>query len=597
MASLGTPLPQFHEAKSSATTLLWQVYHHRPRTQRTKLLALASISFLLFFFLLIRSSRTPDPDYWTKFPSRHPFPNRPEDAQLVMPRPDISVNGSLPQDLSKANPQFHVLVPAEDSSRGVCRTMTSAMILEYPPLSMIGWGLPPSPGATALEQTVQRITRMRDYLRDSHYIHDRDIVLIVDGEDVFFQLPPRVLLQRFQNILRTTNRKLAKKYGYAELPTEGPDAQPELVQKYEQRVLFGASKECIPSLHNDSGCVTVPQSSLPPDVYGWKTDESRDGTRNRPRWLNPGAVMGQAADVRLIYDEMLQQLESDGSNKTDEHYILTQMYGRQEVLRELERRRTTNRAKDWLYRTIGISDANNITGVNARLETGHRYEYGIGVDFESQLFFNQILSRHDVAWVKYSNISRMSTLQMEHRVPREHRLLLPTELAECANPFVQTRFAKDEEMAPPYNETLDKLPDPNERSWVNVPLMTNPHSASIPALVHLNGDKKLRGIWWEKMWFFPWARALLRKYVRNSRGFDSAQSALLGGQDWWDTRGGRGGIWTDEEEWIPLYEVCQGEERDLFDDDLGPFGKENGDPLKPVYNQFGTLIKGEKRRR
>jgi hypothetical protein len=57
MASLGTPLPQFHEAKSSATTLLWQVYHHRPRTQRTRLLALASISFLLLLFLLNRSSR------------------------------------------------------------------------------------------------------------------------------------------------------------------------------------------------------------------------------------------------------------------------------------------------------------------------------------------------------------------------------------------------------------------------------------------------------------------------------------------------------------------------------------------------------------
>ncbi|KAJ5625696.1 hypothetical protein N7510_002005 [Penicillium lagena] len=56
MASLGTPLPQFHEAKSSATTLLWQVYHCRPRTQRTKVLALATISFLLFWFLLSRSS-------------------------------------------------------------------------------------------------------------------------------------------------------------------------------------------------------------------------------------------------------------------------------------------------------------------------------------------------------------------------------------------------------------------------------------------------------------------------------------------------------------------------------------------------------------
>lgn len=57
MATLGTPLPQYHEAKSSATTLLWQIYHHRPRTQRTRVLALATISFLLVLFLLNRSSR------------------------------------------------------------------------------------------------------------------------------------------------------------------------------------------------------------------------------------------------------------------------------------------------------------------------------------------------------------------------------------------------------------------------------------------------------------------------------------------------------------------------------------------------------------
>jgi hypothetical protein len=106
--------------------------------------------------------------------------------------------------------------------------------------------------------------------------------------------------------------------------------------------------------------------------------------------------------------------------------------------------------------------------------------------------------------------------------------------------------------------------------------MTNPHSVSVPVLVHLNGDPKLRNTWWEKMWFFPWARALLRRYVRSAHDFDAAQSALLGGQDWWDMRGGRGGLWTD-------------------DDDLGPWAKENGDPEVPIYNQFGNLIKGKEK--
>jgi hypothetical protein len=60
-------------------------------------------------------------------------------------------------------------------------------------------------------------------------------------------------------------------------------------------------------------------------------------------------------------------------------------------------------------------------------------------------------------------------------------------------------------------------------------------------------------------------------------------------------RGGRGGLWTDDENWVTLSEVCEGQERDLFDDDLGPWAKENGDPDEPVYNQFGNLVKGKEK--
>lgn len=76
----------------------------------------------------------------------------------------------------------------------------------------------------------------------------------------------------------------------------------------------------------------------------------------------------------------------------------------------------------------------------------------------------------------------------------------------------------------------------------------------------------------------PLGRALLRKYVRASQGFEAAQSALLGRQDLWDVRGERGGLWTDGANWVRVSEVCEGQERDLFDNDLGHWSKENGDP-------------------
>jgi hypothetical protein len=56
MASSSTSFPQFDEAKPSATTLLWQAAHYRPRTHRTKAIAFSVLSFLLLLWM-ISSSR------------------------------------------------------------------------------------------------------------------------------------------------------------------------------------------------------------------------------------------------------------------------------------------------------------------------------------------------------------------------------------------------------------------------------------------------------------------------------------------------------------------------------------------------------------
>ncbi|KAJ5722516.1 hypothetical protein N7488_000551 [Penicillium malachiteum] len=591
MAPSSPPLPQFEEVKLATTTMLWRFYHQRPRTPRAKAIAYSAIAFFFFLFI-ISSSRRNEPDFWAKFPSLHPFPESPENAQVALPqRTDIFMNQTLPHDLDKPNPQLHVLVPAQKGSRGTCRALASAMILGYPPPTLVGYGHETT-GATEFEKTVDRMTRIRDYLKQSKVVEEHDIVLMVDADDVFFQLPPEILVTRFQDILRKNNRKLLKRYGVGTVESTTEGAPPDLVQKYSQRVLFGASKKCYSALEDDAGCISVPQSTLPPDVFGWKTDIYPDGHLNRPRWLNPGAVIGQAADLRLIYDEALRILEQR-HKKHGDYQALTQMYGRQEVIRELERRRIVNGITEWFQGLLGINEPANISTISLRLETGRRYEFGIGVDFESELFFNQILARDDVEWIKFNNITKTSILQAQYGVPREHRLLLPSDIAALPNPFNQSRFAKDQTTRPEWDAKLDKLPNPEQHSWHNAPLMTNPHSATVPVLAHLNGDEKLRNAWWEEMWFFPWARALLRRYVRVSHGFDAAQSALLGGQNWWDMRGGRGGVWTDEENWVTLSEVCEGQERDLFDDDLGPWAKENGDPDEPVYNKFGNLIHGK----
>jgi hypothetical protein len=55
-----------------------------------------------------------------------------------------------------------------------------------------------------------------------------------------------------------------------------------------------------------------------------------------------------------------------------------------------------------------------------------------------------------------------------------------------------------------------------------------------------------------------------------------------------------GGVWTDNDEWLDYVEICAGYEDEIFDDDKGLWGEEDGEePEKPVYNQFGVLIAGK----
>ncbi|KAJ0423687.1 hypothetical protein BJY00DRAFT_42879 [Aspergillus carlsbadensis] len=587
----GPWVDQYNSWRLSMTRFLQQslVRSPRPRPIRT---ACTVAACFLFLVLLLRSHPEPEVNYWTEYPSYHPFHGKPEDATIVSPRLALEHNNTLPDNLQKSNPSFHLVHPATRSTPDLCRTLTSAMILNYPPPTLVRYGRELPQGSAGHDYMVDRITGIYNFLAYTPTLQDHDIVLIVDGFDIFFQLPPEVLVKRYQDLLRENNAKLREKYGMVTVERPFRKDVMETMQKYSQRVIFSASKECFHDLAEDAGCVSVPRSTLPPDAYGWKTDTQ--GPLTRPRWLKPGAVIGQVADLKLIYAQVLRFVEEHRAVDGD-YLALTQMYGRQEYVRELERLRTASGLKETLSRWVGISEATNITKVNPRLQSGQRYEYGIGVDFESRLFFNAVNAKQDVEWLRYNNVTKTSTAQMEHRVPRESRLLLPDDVSErkLGNPFKQPKFGKDEYINPPWNDTLDRLPA--NRTWNNIPLLTNVHSAEVPVLVHMNMKDRgtIRDTWWSKMWYFPWGRALLRKYIRAQTGFDAAQQALLGGHNSWDKRGGAGGVWTDKGEWIDYPEVCAGFERDLFDDDLGVFGEEDGDEYGgPVYNQWGNLVKG-----
>ncbi|EWC43822.1 hypothetical protein DRE_07266 [Drechslerella stenobrocha 248] len=204
-------------------------------------------------------------------------------------------------DLTLFNPgdyerRIHLLVPVTQPNEKFCKTFFSSLVNGFPPPYLINYG----------EQfPTQQIARAMKIKGFHTYLNERtrpeDIVIMIDGFDVWFQLPLQVLLSRFL--------------------------------KMGNPAVFGADKKCWPNDFKSPACTAVPQSPLPADVFGDDTDRqtimrsNRDKYDNfRPRWVNSGTIIGYAGHVRTIYEEAWMKVEAAGQVNSDQ-LILAEVYG------------------------------------------------------------------------------------------------------------------------------------------------------------------------------------------------------------------------------------------------------------------------------
>lgn len=485
-------------------------------------------------------------------------------------------------------------------------------MLSYPSPTLVNYGKKSDEAGWDKGTHAGKIRGVFDFLNDKSYVKDDDLVLVIDGYSVWFQLPPEVMIRRYHAMVVEANERLRRRYG---MVTEGKpgDGTSDRVQKYTQNVIFGADKTCWPNRAEDPACAAVPYSTLPKDVYGPDIVKDSLAFFNRPRYLNPRNVIGPAADVRAIYKYAVEKVEEKGGGSVDDQSVLADIFGEQEFQRETTRRAsqgTPDRFYHWVSNKLGYPDSPlsaNITRNNMTTIAGHRYEYSIGLDYESNLFQTMTHSAADIEFINYNSSAYLSSIQAAH--PSLHGLpfFLPPDLQTAKPPFSyvspgynHTRYADvehEKSLLLPYSENLDHLPgqsdDPTdiEPSWRTIPLATNVYAASVPPILHISGDASLLETWWPKLWFHPYARALLRRYVRSTQTPAAAAAAAKGGQTWWDTRGGRGGVWTDNRNWMEWGDVCKGVEEELFGDGKGVFGKEEGEIR--MVNSFGKVIIGD----
>ncbi|KAJ9627749.1 hypothetical protein H2203_002962 [Taxawa tesnikishii (nom. ined.)] len=424
---------------------------------------------------------------------------------------------------------LHHLIPATSSNPNLCKLLLSSAILNYPTPIFINWGA--HEAADAYKQHIQKIETILAYMETITPKTEQDLVLIVDGFDVWYQLRPDVMLKRYYAMNAVADQIAREAYGE------------ELFQAHNitQTVIFGPDKICWPIDYRRPACWTMPNGPVDQYAFGPDTDYELE-EHNIPRWLNSGTILGPIEDVREVFRATLAKVRANHTTDSDQFYFANVMgdqeYARlarvPELLKEkmAEKYEGDNKTEPHPQRDSPI------------IEAGSKTEYHIGLDLEALMFQTMAYYRQFLVWMSYNNSWRSSAPNQER-----YNYVLPQDVVESAPPFQAVNLSPDA----PHDTAV------YNQSWEEQNLLVN----------------QLRDLWWHKLWFFPEAEALRKASTKMVPGFLS--ESLIGGRMWKGAEkeesmelimAGRGGGWSDEKEaqWLSWNKLCGKHEADIYSD-------------------------------
>lgn len=461
--------------------------------------------------------------------------------------------------------QFHLLVPATASNLNLCKLMLSAAVTGYPDPILLGWnghGL-----YNGAESHLFKISETNAYLNSLPTAQDGDLVLLLDGYDVWLQLRPDVLISRYHAVVEKSNKRLRKEGIYSQEAGGAP---------IRNSIIFGPDKTCWPEDPRRTACWIVPESTMPSDCFGPETDQWV--VPNRARWLNSGTIMGPVKDMRDLLNATMSTIhrtydEEFEMNNSDQFYF-------QEVWAEQEFSRTLLRDGRIEPPTFDMPGMGPVQGVLPTIPEGTRTEYHIAVDYESGLFQSAAYYTEFVTWMSFNHNTAISSDQRQHSLSRlriDQITLTPDVLAS----------------PPPVPKDLADDILPQDVSWEDLMLGTNVITQQVFPVWHVTGVKQYLDTWWHRMWWHPHGEALLKASKGLSgKSWDSIEIvAIVDGVRYAGAKmqmssaepspdasdyetGYLGGAWSDQGDWLDWKGLCGMHEDELFlrkppDDDQG----------------------------
>lgn len=312
-------------------------------------------------------------------------------------------------------------------------------------------------------------------------------------------------------------------------------------------------------------CYAVPESSLPRNIYGPETDTDVDNEENpyikyRQRFLNSGVAMGTVGAMRRMFDQALAQAPQDANFGSDQ-YIFSHIFGDQELYREILRRDAGLKArKGW--------NEDHIKEVRAKAAArpDGSFEFGIGIDYGSEIGLNTVFAEDDTEWITFSDGGQMHEAQISRGIDEDNRRLkkISSDINTTLAPFHSLANAGRQ----------DRLPS----TWQDVSLFTDVWTGISPVVIHhnahRNGMKILRETWWPNIWFQKHLRTLLDATRDGPLGYVAVSS--VDGHRYWAQKVRGGGEDGESHlakvagsgQWLEYDDICQEYDGELFRDGI-----------------------------
>ena len=395
------------------------------------------------------------------------------------------------------------MITASSADVNLCKTIVSALVAGYPTPTIINWGRTfDENDSKKSNQHVARITGVHDYLQSLDQSHDEDLVLVVDGYDIWFQLNPQVLIDRYHNTCKQAIERV-----YARL---GIHAVEEL--KIDQNIVFGAQKVCWPGSDDDLNCYAVPNSTLPESIYGADTDTTINDPKHpfvrfRPRYLSSGVVMGPVKNMQRFYERAMS-IYNENPKLVSDQSIFARIYGEQEYQREVIRLRYSSWGRNWKTwiseAVLGVREMSILDPHPARRKMlpadGASLDFGVTLDYASLLGQGTVYAEKDSDWILFNDTKTIAQAYSRMEIVNPGAAEVNRDVRNSLPPFWTT-------------SRLD-VSLPIDAPWSGVMLYTNLYTGVIPAIIHHNAYrdnlKALREGVWERMWFQPHIRDMLR---------------------------------------------------------------------------------------